>query len=125
MIDAVVYAGQHAYRRSDDVAVVPLALFGDCSARDRPRRGSGGTSSEEDLARAFRFRARRDPSHNTASAVCASDREEAAVVAVMGRGVAHCGYNHLRQLRFRNATDGYAERLSSQADQARLASRMM
>ena len=29
MIDAVVvYAGQHAYRRSDDVAVVPLALFG-------------------------------------------------------------------------------------------------
>lgn len=29
LIDAVViYAGQHAYRRSDDVAVVPLALFG-------------------------------------------------------------------------------------------------
>jgi predicted AAA+ superfamily ATPase len=29
MIDAVVvYAGQHAYRRSDAVAVVPLALFG-------------------------------------------------------------------------------------------------
>jgi uncharacterized protein len=29
MIDAVVVsAGQHAYRRSDDVAVVPLALFG-------------------------------------------------------------------------------------------------
>jgi hypothetical protein len=29
LIDAVViYAGQHAYRRRDDVAVVPLALFG-------------------------------------------------------------------------------------------------
>jgi predicted AAA+ superfamily ATPase len=29
LIDAVViYAGRHAYRRSDDVAVVPLALFG-------------------------------------------------------------------------------------------------
>jgi predicted AAA+ superfamily ATPase len=29
MIDAVVvYAGQHAYRQRDDVAVVPLALFG-------------------------------------------------------------------------------------------------
>jgi hypothetical protein len=29
LIDAVViYAGEHAYRRRDDVAVVPLALIG-------------------------------------------------------------------------------------------------
>jgi len=29
LIDALVmYAGEHAYRRRDDVAVVPLALFG-------------------------------------------------------------------------------------------------